>query len=127
MATGSAIILSNDEQTVSVCSGCLKEIGTELVVSYEFDSLILALQENDYNVVICDCSNNFEKCLQWVKIIKKMRPKVALIVISQEIKKNTGGVLYQEGIFHLSEKPLDKEYLREILEAIVIPRKRKCK
>ena len=123
MATGSAIILSNDEQTVSVCSSCLNDTGIDLVVTAEFDGLILALQENDYNVIICDCSNNFEKCLQWVKIIKKMRPKVALIVISQEIKKNTGGVLYQEGIFHLTEKPLDKEYLREILKAIIIPGK----
>ena len=123
MATGSAIILSNDEQTVSVCSSCLNDTGIDLVVTAEFDGFILALQENDYDVIICDCSNNFEKCLQWVKIIKKMRPKVALIVISQEIKKNTGGVLYQEGIFHLTEKPLDKEYLREILKAIIIPGK----
>ena len=123
METGSSIILSNDEQTVSVCSGCLNDTGIDLVVTAEFDGFILALQENDYDVIICDCSNNFEKCLQWVKIIKKMRPKVALIVISQEIKKNTGGVLYQEGIFHLTEKPLDKEYLREILKAIIIPGK----
>jgi hypothetical protein len=40
-----------------------------------------------------------------------------LIVFTFEIDKSTGGKLYQEGIFHLCEKPINKDYLKEVLSA----------
>ncbi len=80
--------------------------------------MILELQENDYKVIMCDCSDNFQKCSNWIKVIKKIRPKIPLIVFTQEIDKSTGGKLYQEGIFDLCEKPLSKDYLKEVLSAV---------
>ena len=94
-----------------------------IVVKNDFPSLILELQDNDYSVVFCDCDENNEKCVNWIKVIKKMRPKVPLIVISKKIDKSIGGKLYQLGIFHLCEKPLNKDYLKEILSAILTPSK----
>ena len=78
------------------------------------------MQENDYAKVLCDCSDNNEKCVNWIKVIKKLRTKVLLIVISQEIDKTTGGKFYQEGIFNLCKKPLNKNYLMEVLSATKI-------
>jgi len=88
-----------------------------IVVKNDFTSLLLELQENDYAVVFCDCDDNNENCINWIKVIKKLRPKVSLIVISKEIDKTTGGKFYQEGIFNLCKKPLDKNYLMEVLSA----------
>ena len=121
MTISSAILLSNDEQTISVCTECIAENGKMLVIKNDFASLILELQENDYAVILCDCSNSFSECAQWVKIIKKMRPKVPLLVISNKIDKSTGGKLYQEGIFNLCEKPINKNYLKEILSTTWAP------
>jgi DNA-binding NtrC family response regulator len=42
-----------------------------------------------------------------------------LIVFTKEIDKSTGAKLYQEGIFDLCEKPLSKDYLKEVLSAIL--------
>ncbi|MFC2102867.1 hypothetical protein ACFLSS_00395 [Bacteroidota bacterium] len=119
MAISSAIILSTDEETISVCSECTGELEIGLIRKRDFPSMILELQENDYEVILCDCSDNFQKCSNWIKVIKKMRPKVPLIVFTQKIDKSIGGKLYQEGIFHLCEKPLNKEYLKEVLSAIL--------
>ena len=117
MAINSAIILSTDNETTSICSESSSDIGMVLVIKNDFPSFVLELQENDYTVILCDCSESLQKCVQWTKIIKKMRPKVPLIVISNEIDKSTGGNFYQEGVFHLCEKPVNKEYLKEILSA----------
>ena len=121
MATPSAIILSTDGETISVCSECISELEIELVRRKDFPSILLELQENDYEVVLCDCSDDFQNCANWVKVIKKIRPKIPLIVITQEINKSAGGNLYQEGIFHLFEKPLNKSYLKRVLSAILTP------
>lgn len=118
MSIKSAIILSTDNQTISVCEAYCKKAGLVMVAKSEFDDLILELQENDYEFIICDCSLSIEKCIQHVKIIRKMRPKIPLIIIGEEIDKTTGGKLYQEGINHLFEKPVESNYLQEVLSAI---------
>jgi len=117
MAISSAIILSTDEVTISDCSKCMNELNMNLVCKEDFPSMILELQENDFEVILCDCLDNFQKCYNWIKVIKKMRPKIALIVFTQKIDKSTGGKLYQEGIFHLSDKPINKDYLKKVLSA----------
>lgn len=119
MAIYSAIILSIDEETISVCSKCTRELEMDLVCKRDFPCMILELQENDYKVILCDCSDNFQKCSNWIKVIKKIRPKIPLIVFTQEMDKSTGAKLYQEGIFDLCEKPLSKDYLKEVLSAIL--------
>ncbi len=119
MAIYSAIILSTDEETISICTKCARELEMALVFKKDFPSILLDLQENDYKVILCDCSDNFQKCTNWIKVIKKIRPKIPLIVFTQEMDKSTGGKLYQEGIFDLCEKPLCKNYLKEVLSAIL--------
>jgi len=121
MAITSAIILSTDEESISVCSACTGELKMSLIHKRDFPCIILELQENDYEVIICDCSDDIQKCFNWIKVIKKIRPKVPLVVFTKEIDKPSGGKLYQEGIFHLCEKPLNKEYLKEVLKAIINP------
>ncbi len=118
MAIYSTIILSTNEETISVCSKCTRELEMDLVCKRDFPCMILELQENDYKVILCDCSENFQKCSNWIKVIKKIRPKIPLIVFTEEIDKSTGAKLYQEGIFDLCEKPLSKDYLKEVLSAI---------
>ncbi len=119
MALPSAILLSNDDETISVCIEGSNELEVTLIIKNDFPSLILDIQENDYRAILCDCSNNFQRCSNWIKVIKNLRPKVSLIVIVKEIDKSTGGKLYQEGIFHLCKKPLNKDYLKEVLSAIL--------
>jgi DNA-binding NtrC family response regulator len=118
VAINSAIILSTDEETISVCTKCTRELEMALVLKNDFPCMILELQENDYKVILCDCSENFQKCSNWIKVIKKIRPKIPLIVFAEEIDKSTGAKLYQEGIFDLCEKPLSKDYLKEVLSAV---------
>lgn len=120
MANNSAIILlTSDDETISVCSECARELETNLVCKVDFPSILLELQENDYRIIICDCSDNLQKCSNWIKVIKKIRPKIPLIVLTREIDKATGGKLYQEGILNLCEKPISKNYLKEVLSAIL--------
>jgi DNA-binding NtrC family response regulator len=123
MANPSAIILSTDEDTISVCTKCTRELGMDLVCKTDFPCMLLELQENDYKVILCDCSDNIQKCANWTKVMKKIRPKIPLIVFTKEIDKSTGGRLYQEGIFDLCEKPLNRDYLKEVLSAILTPSK----
>lgn len=113
------IILSRDEDTISLCFEICSEIGIALVKKKDFAGYILDLQENDYDLIICDCNEIFSICHNWVKIIKRINPKTPLIILNERITPNEGGILYQEGIFNLTEKPIDGKIIKEIIAATV--------
>jgi len=56
---------------------------------------------------------------QQVKIIKRIKPKIPLIVISDDIESVEGGKIYEEGVFHLAQKPIDKNIIKEIISASI--------
>ena len=113
------IILSSDEKTILQCFEICSEIGIALVKKTEFAGFILDLQENDYDMVICDCNEGFTVCRNWVKIIKRISPKIPLIILSETTSPQEGGTLYQEGIFNLTEKPIDNGIIKEIITATI--------
>ncbi len=81
--------------------------------------LYVDLQENDYDMVICDCTESFSVCHNWVKIIKRINPKIPLIILNERTNPQEGGILYQEGIFNLTEKPIDSNIIKEIITATI--------
>ena len=113
------LILSSDEKTISQCFEICSEIGIALVKKKEFAGFILDLQENDYDMIICDCTDGFTVCRNWVKIIKRINPKVPLIILNDKTNPQEGGILYQEGIFNLTEKPIDNTIIKEIITATI--------
>ena len=113
------IILSSDETIISQCLEICSEVGIALVRKKEFAGFILDLQENDYDMILCDCSESFSVCHNWVKIIRRINPKTPLIILNERTSPTEGGILYQEGIFNLTEKPLDNNIIKEIITAAI--------
>ena len=113
------IILSSDETIISQCLEICSEVGIALVRKKEFAGFILDLQENDYDMILCDCNESFAVCHNWVKIIRRINPKTPLIILNERTSPTEGGILYQEGIFNLTEKPLDNNIIKEIITASI--------
>ncbi len=113
------IILSSDETIIAQCLEICSEVGIALVKKKEFAGFILDLQENDYDMILCDCNEIFSVCYNWVKIIKRINPKTPLIIVNEATTPQEGGILYQEGIFNLTEKPLDNNIIKEIITAAI--------
>ncbi len=113
------IILSSDETIISQCFEICSEVGIALVKKKEFAGFILDLQENDYDMILCDCSESFSVCHNWVKIIRRINPRTPLIIVNERTSPREGGILYQEGIFNLTDKPLDNNIIKEIITAAI--------
>jgi len=57
--------------------------------------------------------------LKWIKVIKRIRPKIPLIIISEEVDQKTGGKIYDEGTFYLCVRPVRREVIRNALSAAI--------
>jgi len=117
MRTG--IIYSSDSDVVETCFDCCSEIGMGLLKQTEFTNFIFELQQNLIDLIIFDSNDQYADCLKQVKIIKRIKPKIPLIVISDDIESVGGGKIYEEGVFHLAQKPIHKNIIKEIISASI--------
>jgi DNA-binding NtrC family response regulator len=122
-----AIILSQDIEIIRLCDEVGDEIGMKMERISELADFLLALQEKDYEVALFDCIHADDITLNWVKVVRKIRPKLPLIIFSDEVNQNTGGKIYEEGTFHLCIRPVQKKVFRQILSAAIDIKRSKVK
>jgi DNA-binding NtrC family response regulator len=68
-------------------------------------------------MALFDCIHVNELTLNWVKVVRKVRPKLPLIIFSDEVNQKTGGKIYDEGTFYLCLRPVQKRVLHNVLSA----------
>jgi DNA-binding response OmpR family regulator len=117
MRTG--IIYSSDPIVVDTCFDSCSEIGMGLIKQTDFTNFIFELQQDLIDLIIFDSTNQYADCLKQVKIIRRIKSKIPLIVISDDIESIEGGKIYEEGIFHLAQKPIHKKIFKEIIKASI--------
>lgn len=117
MGTFCGIVRSKNPDTVALCQDLGRQIGIIMTIKQEVANFLLELQENDYQVLIFDSNQAENESLKWVKLIRRLRPKLPLIVLCDEIDKELGARMYQEGIFYLGQRPLNRGVLRDVVAA----------
>lgn len=117
------ILLSQNAKTIAL----FKEIAerADICVSSrnKMVNFLLDIQENGFQVAVIEFKHGEEACLQWVRLIRRMRPKLPLIVICENIAKTTEAQLHEENIFYLGLQPLQKETLTVVLKSAVRQKK----
>ncbi len=87
---------------------------TPAIVNDELD-LLLEVLEQDFQVVIYDFEVLNDIGLKTVKILRRIRPKISVVVLSSEPSKKLGGQLLQEGVVYYAVKPLNFAALNDVL------------
>lgn len=82
--------------------------------------LLLEAIEGDYQAIIFDLQNSILDGLKMVKILKKIRPKISLVVISDNPSKKLGGQILQQGVAYYTVKPFRPEAIKQaVLKSLV--------
>jgi len=112
------LIGSQNENIISLCEEIATELTIAIQVEKQFEDFLLAIQENDFNVIALDLELIHLDCLKMIRLIKHIRPKIPLIIFTETIDKTLGGKLYSEGIFQLILSPPDQQTLRSVFLAL---------
>ncbi|MFQ5751049.1 MAG: response regulator [bacterium] len=112
---GNILIASRDD----ACRNKLLKIFTGKGLSvhsvWEDTDLLIEVLERDYDLIIYDLELSDLNGFKMVKIIRKMRPKLALFVVSGNPSKELGGKILQEGVAYYALKPIDPNAIKEAL------------
>jgi DNA-binding NtrC family response regulator len=106
--------------------GCLKNLYEMLdnrrltIHSVPDDAdLLLKLLDDHYDALIYDLDFSTLDSLKMVKILRKLRPKVSLVVISNDASKELGGRILQEGVVYFGIKPVYSETVINVLSGVL--------
>lgn len=81
----------------------------------ETSDLLLEAIGRDVDVVILDTNLKGLPIAKTVQLMKKCRPRVPVIVISDDYSVATGSRIMEHGVFYYMYKPLEMDNLREII------------
>ena len=104
----------------------LKETLTDFIASNfqksvlgvtETSDLLLETIDKEVDLAIIDTNLKGLTIAKTIQIIKKTRPRVPVIVISDDYTVATGSRIMEQGIFYYMYKPVDLQSLKEIVES----------
>ena len=84
---------------------------------------LLAVAEENIGLVILDISIQEPSGAKTVEIIRKMRPRLPVIVLSSDHSVEAGRQILQHGVFYYLLRPLDLEELDQIVRIALAPNK----
>ncbi|TFH00929.1 MAG: hypothetical protein E4H13_06200 [Calditrichales bacterium] len=117
MYSSKAVLLTHDREFIHLCKNAGDKLDMKIEVLSDMVSFLLNLQDNDYRVMIIDCSQMDQTSLKWIRVAKKIRPKVSLIIYCHTVNQKLGGEIYDSGAFYICESPVDQKLFQSILMA----------
>ena len=103
---------------------CLSVQGYQTVAVERGSDALLAVAEDNIGVAIVDLSIQEPSGIRTVEILRKMRPRLPLIVLSSDDSVETGRQILQHGPFYYLLKPLNLDELAQLVGIALTPNKR---
>ncbi len=114
------VLIGSTEPTVVTLLGELvQQRGLEWDAVETSADLLLQLLESDYELVVLDLDLPCAGDAKMVGVLRRIRPKIPLVVLSSNPSVELGGRVVQEGVAYYSVKPVAKETLQEVLDALL--------
>ena len=108
-------ILSRNELNTKLIYEICSEIGIKLITRFDFVQFLIVLQENNFRFSILEYDKPDYESIDQLKIIQKIRPKLPIIIISNEINQEIGGKLHEEGAYYLYLNPINRNIFQKII------------
>lgn len=122
---GSILVASSLEETRKQITGFLLERGYRVRAMAGGSEALLALIDDEPDLIILDLQLGEIPGLQALELVKRLRPTVPLVVLSDDLSMETGSRVLEKGVFFYFLKPLDFSLLGEVIECAIRRRKEK--
>ena len=114
----SSIIMSQDSAVINQITELLLQYDYSVTIEKSIMKIISKLLENNVNLLILDLYSPQSMNFDSIDIIRKLRPRLPIIVLLIDNSLETLKTLAQKGIFYSTTKPVQAEEIMEVLEAV---------
>ena len=122
---GGVLVGSFDEAAVESMKGFIAaRYKREVTGVTEASELILEVIGRELDLVIIDTNLKGLHPAKTVQIVKRCRPSLPVIVISDDYTVATGSRIMEQGVFYYMYKPVEMDQLGELVERALLKRAR---
>jgi DNA-binding NtrC family response regulator len=114
--TARILVVDDEPDMLSACSKILKALGHQPFPVQSGDLAIQLLQEEEYDLVLCDLLMPDTDGIQVLQAVKKYLPHIPVIIFTAYGTIDRAVSVMKEGAFDFIEKPFEAEHLKVILE-----------
>lgn len=115
----SAVIISEDSAIISQISGIISKHNYAIIPANSALNSILKILEKQIDLVIVDLYFPPNTSLELIKIIKRMRPRLPIIALSEDFSLRTVREFIELGIFYCAMKPIQIREIENVLDAVL--------
>ena len=123
---GGTILIGSSEASVkkTLTDFITATFNKEVLGVTETSDFLLETIDKDVELAIIDTNLKGLTTAKTIQILKKCRPRVPVIVISDDYSVATGSRIIEQGVFYYTYKPIDLESFREIVDSALKKRAR---
>lgn len=114
----SAIIASDDKNHVNNVTKSLVENDFSVITSKSSLNAVLRIITNNVHILLIDANTDVEEKIEAIEIIKKLRPRLPIVVFIKNNRLEIIRELVEAGAFYVAIKPVEKNTLHEIIHAV---------
>jgi len=115
----SAVIASEDPAIIDQISGIIVKHNYSIILAKTALNSILKILEKQVDLLIVDLAFPQTTSLDLIKIIKRMRPRLPIIVLSEDFSLNTVRKFIESGVFYCAMKPVQIYEIEHVLDAVM--------
>ena len=114
----SSTILSSDARVVNQMTDILMQHDFTVTVEKSIIKLISSMLEKEISLLILDLDSPQGVNFDSIDIIRKLRPRLPIIVILVDNSLETLKTVVQKGVFYTALKPVLVEEIEEVIQAV---------
>ena len=108
MAPQCILIGSNNKSIIAKIKEVAVNQEINIRTEQKIEDFLLNVQAQDYRAILFDINMSCYEAIKTIRLIRRMRPKIPLIVLMDKIDKKIGGQILNEGVFHIILDPNSK-------------------
>ncbi len=114
----SSIIVSTDAGVVNQITNILMQHDFTVTIEKSIIKFISSMLEKDISLLIFDLDSPDGQNFDSIDIIRKLRPRLPIIILSKDNSFETLKILVQKGVFYSAIKPIQTEEIEEVIKAV---------
>lgn len=114
----SVVIATEDTTALHQLNQLLLQKDYSIIIEKSQTQSILKILEHQIDLLILDVGMPDSSKLDFVKIIRKTRPRLPIIVLSEDNSVETLRVLAEAGVLFCALKPIQIDKIAEVLKAV---------
>lgn len=123
----SSVIVSEDSKVATQLTDILLKHDYTVTIEKSILKFICSILDKEINLLILDMDVPKTFNLDSIEIIRKIRPRLPIIVVMAETSLDALKTLVQKGVFYTAIKPLQSEDLNEVIKALDLSETRKSR